>query len=152
MRPNFTLESPDYRMGSRGRKQFFGMELGTVNCRRKKIRTRSNQIQKMIVTVENGFISVEDVPPNVEVHDYDIEGQEETDHDEEGRPCNHTVHLEAIVDSDGCLKKNETIFLNHYRCEDCDQDWSLESDSMHDDECAGCGKAYRPVRSEEVRS
>lgn len=35
-------------------------------------------------------------------------------------------------------------FTNHYRCEECAEEWDTEWDCACDDECAGCGKIYTP--------
>lgn len=50
------------------------------------------------------------------------------------------------VDGEG----NPCIYLNHYACPDCDEEWSSAWSSQCDDECAGCGKSYTPVKSTDV--
>lgn len=41
-------------------------------------------------------------------------------------------------------------FLNHYRCEECNVDWSDEWDATCDDECPECGVSYTPVSSDDL--
>lgn len=45
-----------------------------------------------------------------------------------------------------------TMFLNHYRCDPCDVDWSDEWSCQCDDECLKCGRDYTPVESEEIEA
>lgn len=41
-------------------------------------------------------------------------------------------------------------FLNRYRCDECEVDWSDEWDCQCDDECPECGVSYTPVESTET--
>lgn len=41
-------------------------------------------------------------------------------------------------------------FVNHYRCEDCDEDWSDAWCCCCDDECPTCGVDHSPEESEVV--
>lgn len=40
-------------------------------------------------------------------------------------------------------------YVCHYHCTDCENRWSAEFDSRHDDECPICGKPYTPLPDEK---
>jgi len=45
------------------------------------------------------------------------------------------------------------MYLNHYRCPECDTEWDDEWDCMCDDECPECGlKNISPFESEDLGS
>lgn len=41
-------------------------------------------------------------------------------------------------------------YLNHYRCEECDVEWSDEWSCQCDDECPECGRDFTPVSSDDL--
>lgn len=42
------------------------------------------------------------------------------------------------------------LFINHYYCEDCDEEWSSEWDCACDDHCPQCWREIEPFDSDEV--
>lgn len=47
-------------------------------------------------------------------------------------------HLPTDKDGEPCR------FTNHYRCEECDEEWTDQWSCACDDECPRCGKAISP--------
>jgi hypothetical protein len=46
---------------------------------------------------------------------------------------------------------NPTGWLNHYKCPECEHEWSGEWDCQVDDDCPNCGTRHiSPTRSEET--
>lgn len=41
-------------------------------------------------------------------------------------------------------------YLNHYRCDECDVDWTDEWDCACEDDCPVCGDDYEPHHSDEI--
>jgi len=50
------------------------------------------------------------------------------------------------VDSDG----EPCLFENHYQCDDCGQEWTMNWSCACDDECSSCGKSYCADESVEL--
>lgn len=42
------------------------------------------------------------------------------------------------------------VYTNHYRCDDCDEEWEDTAAGQPDDECPTCEKKYTPHKSDEV--
>lgn len=49
-------------------------------------------------------------------------------------------------DTDG----NPCVWRNHYRCDDCDTEWTEEWSCQCDDECPNCGTAISPEDSDQI--
>jgi len=71
-----------------------------------------------------------------------------------------TMHHEAEAEDgdsddltmgrDRAEREATRLYENHYRCEDCNVEWSDVWDCQCDDECPTCGTDYTPVRSVDV--
>ncbi|MEN5278092.1 hypothetical protein ABE527_14205 [Brucella sp. TWI432] len=54
--------------------------------------------------------------------------------------------FEALPDNE----EGDTIYLNHYRCDECDTEWDDEWNCMCNDRCPGCNAETEPFDSEEI--
>lgn len=69
--------------------------------------------------------------------------------DEDDDDTRHAVAAltwEGPTDSDG----EPCFYVNHYRCRECNNDWTDQWSCACDDECSGCGKDFSPIESVDV--
>lgn len=61
-----------------------------------------------------------------------------------------TLEREAAIEEAIEALGIERVFLNHYRCEECDVEWDDQWSCACDDECASCGADISPYAWEIV--